>query len=237
MLKLTVRGLDILRTAEELSTLNSQIRLKFPFRVPGSLVLHETLSSDSIHAHINAFMTTDTLRTSQMCEDLDTINFKDCFEVKWSKDMTTVFEARLPALWPVPPSFSREASVCTSTLGTRTRTGLFFQSIIDAHTQFMSDFDTGYPADSSDVWAPKATEEVEYPYHWFKTPVHFHVVHDDSFLGGTRDLESEVKHDPDAKTVSIIHGGIGLSKVGPNNLGTVDMDRDGTHVVRVHGSS
>ena len=44
VLKLTVRELDILRTAEELSTLNSQIRLKFPFSVPGSLVLPETFS-------------------------------------------------------------------------------------------------------------------------------------------------------------------------------------------------
>ena len=44
VLKLTVRELDIPRTAEELSTLDSQIRLKFPFSVPGSLVLPETFS-------------------------------------------------------------------------------------------------------------------------------------------------------------------------------------------------
>ena len=101
MLKLTVRGLDILRTVEELSTLNSQIRLKFSFNGPGSLVLHETLSSDSINAHINVFMTTDTLRTSQMFEHFDTINFKDCFEVNRVKDMTTlptVLEARNDSL-------------------------------------------------------------------------------------------------------------------------------------------
>ena len=35
VLKLTVRELDILRTMDELSTLNSQIRRKFPFSVPG----------------------------------------------------------------------------------------------------------------------------------------------------------------------------------------------------------
>ena len=44
VLKLTVRELDIPRTAEELSTLDSQIRLKFPFSVPSSLVLPETFS-------------------------------------------------------------------------------------------------------------------------------------------------------------------------------------------------
>ena len=36
-LKLTVQELDIPRTAEELSTLNLQIRLKFLFSVPGIL--------------------------------------------------------------------------------------------------------------------------------------------------------------------------------------------------------
>ena len=112
VLKLTVRGPDIPRTAEELSTLDSQIRLKFPFSVPGSLVLPEAFSTDSFNAYISVFMTTDTLRTSQLFEDVATINYKDCFEVKWSKDMTTlpiVFEARLPAFWAVPPKLqSRE---------------------------------------------------------------------------------------------------------------------------------
>ena len=65
----------------------------------------------------------------------------------------------------------------------------------------------------------------------------FHAVQDDSFLGDTKDLEIKAKHDLDAKTISIIDSGIGLSKVDLNNLGTVDMDRDGTHAVRVHGSS
>ena len=55
-------------------------------------------------------MTTDTLRTSQMFEDFDTI--KDCFEVNRVKDMITlpvVFEARLPAFRPVLPQLqSRE---------------------------------------------------------------------------------------------------------------------------------
>ena len=73
VLKLTVRELDILRTVEELSTLNLQIRLKFPFSVPGILVLPETLSIDSLNAYID--MTT----------------------------LPTVFEARLPAFWSVPP--------------------------------------------------------------------------------------------------------------------------------------
>ena len=78
VLKLTVRKLDILRIVEELSTLNSQIRLKFPFNVPGILVLPETISIDSLNAYID--MTT----------------------------LPTVFEAGLPAFWSVPPSFSRE---------------------------------------------------------------------------------------------------------------------------------
>ena len=81
VLKLTVRELDILRTVEELSTLNSQIRRKFPFSAPGILVFHETFSIDSFNAYVNVFMTTNTLRTSQLFEDFATINFKDCFEV------------------------------------------------------------------------------------------------------------------------------------------------------------
>jgi len=186
-LKLTVRELDIPRTAEEFSTLDTQIRQKFPLSVPGSLVLPETFSIDSLNDYISVFMTTDTLRTSQLFEDFATINYKDCFEVKWFKDMTTlptVFEARLPTFWPVPPKLQSREEVyledetpfecwlyVNSWHSHQNRT--FFQPIIDAYTQLMPDFDTGYPADNSDVWAPEATEEVEYPYHWFKTPVHF----------------------------------------------------------------
>ena len=64
-----MRELDIPRIVEEFSTLESQIRLKFPFSVPGSLVHPETFSIDSLTAYINVFMTTDTLRTSQLFED------------------------------------------------------------------------------------------------------------------------------------------------------------------------
>ena len=109
VLKLTVRELDILRTVEELSTSKLQIRRKFPFSVPGILVFPETSTVDSLNACINVFMTTDTLRTFQLFEDFATINYKDCFEVEWSKDMTTlptVFETRLLAFWPVPPKVS-----------------------------------------------------------------------------------------------------------------------------------
>ena len=60
-LKFTVRELDILRTIEELSTLNLQIRWKFPFSVPGSLIFPETLTVSSLNACINVFMTMDTL--------------------------------------------------------------------------------------------------------------------------------------------------------------------------------
>ena len=74
VLKLTVRELDIPRTDEELSTLDLQIRLKFPFSVPGNLVLPETFSIDSLNAYINVFMTTDTLRAFQLFEDFATIN-------------------------------------------------------------------------------------------------------------------------------------------------------------------
>merc|ERR1712222_57025 len=50
----------------------------------------------------------------------------------------------------------------------------------------------------------------------------FHSVQDDSFLGDTKDLEVKVEHDPDAKTISIIDTGIGMSKADLiNNLGTV----------------
>ena len=97
VLKLTVRELDIVRIAEELSTLNSQIRLKFPFSVPDSLVLPETFSIDSLNAHIKVFMTTDTLRISQLFKDMTTL--------------PTVFEARLPAFWSLPPKLQNREEV------------------------------------------------------------------------------------------------------------------------------
>ena len=80
-LKLTVQELDIPRTAEELSTLNLQIRLKFLFSVPGIRVLTETLSIDSLNTYID--MTT------------------------WP----TVFEARLPAFWSVPSKLQARKEV------------------------------------------------------------------------------------------------------------------------------
>ena len=61
-LKLTVRELDIPRTAEEFSTLDTQIRQKFPLSVSGILMLPETFSIDSLNDCISVFMTTDTLR-------------------------------------------------------------------------------------------------------------------------------------------------------------------------------
>ena len=82
-------------------TLELQIRLKFPFSVPGILVHPETFLID-----INVFMTTNMLRTFQLFKDFATINFKDCFEVKWPNDMTTlasVFEVRLSVFRSVPP--------------------------------------------------------------------------------------------------------------------------------------
>jgi len=50
----------------------------------------------------------------------------------------------------------------------------------------------------------------------------FHSVQDESFLGDTKDLEVKVEHDPDAKTISIVDTGVGMSKADLiNNLGTV----------------
>merc|ERR1712025_738969 len=50
----------------------------------------------------------------------------------------------------------------------------------------------------------------------------FHSVQDDSFLGDTQDLEIKIEHDPEAKTISIVDTGIGMSKADLiNNLGTV----------------
>jgi len=50
----------------------------------------------------------------------------------------------------------------------------------------------------------------------------FHSVQDDSYLGDTKDLEVKVEHDADAKTITIIDTGIGMSKADLiNNLGTV----------------
>merc|ERR1712040_13301 len=50
----------------------------------------------------------------------------------------------------------------------------------------------------------------------------FHSVQDETFLGDTKDLEVKIEHDPDAKTISIIDTGIGMTKADLiNNLGTV----------------
>merc|ERR1719482_1725842 len=50
----------------------------------------------------------------------------------------------------------------------------------------------------------------------------FHSVQDDAYLGDTKDLEVKLEYDKDAKTISIIDTGIGMSKADLiNNLGTV----------------
>merc|ERR1712113_1365197 len=50
----------------------------------------------------------------------------------------------------------------------------------------------------------------------------FHSVQDESFLGENKNLEIKLEHDPDAKTISIVDTGIGMSKADLiNNLGTV----------------
>merc|ERR1712014_166806 len=47
-------------------------------------------------------------------------------------------------------------------------------------------------------------------------------VQDESYLGDTKDLEIKLEHDPEAKTISIIDTGVGMSKSDLiNNLGTV----------------
>merc|ERR1712014_456111 len=50
----------------------------------------------------------------------------------------------------------------------------------------------------------------------------FHSVQDETFLGDNKDLEVKIEHDPDAKTISIVDTGVGMSKADLiNNLGTV----------------
>merc|ERR1712066_1149040 len=50
----------------------------------------------------------------------------------------------------------------------------------------------------------------------------FHSVQDESFLGDVKDLEVKIEHDPEAKTITIIDTGVGMSKADLiNNLGTV----------------
>merc|ERR1712048_581418 len=50
----------------------------------------------------------------------------------------------------------------------------------------------------------------------------FHSVQDETFLGDTKDLEVKIEHDPDAKTITLIDTGIGMTKADLiNNLGTV----------------
>ena len=70
--------------------------LQFPFSVPSVYVLPETFPIDSLSTYTHVSMVTDTPRIFQLFEDYAIINYKDCFEVKWSKDMTT-----LPAMFEV----------------------------------------------------------------------------------------------------------------------------------------
>merc|ERR1712207_29161 len=50
----------------------------------------------------------------------------------------------------------------------------------------------------------------------------FHSVQDESFLGDVKDMEVKIEHDPDAKTLTIIDTGVGMSKADLiNNIGTV----------------
>merc|ERR1712190_366654 len=50
----------------------------------------------------------------------------------------------------------------------------------------------------------------------------FHSVQDETFLGDTKDMEVKIEHDPEAKTISIVDTGIGMSKADLiNDLGTV----------------
>merc|ERR1719172_497678 len=50
----------------------------------------------------------------------------------------------------------------------------------------------------------------------------FHSVQDESYLGETKDLEVKIEYDADAKTISIVDTGIGMTKADLiNNLGTV----------------
>merc|ERR1711972_499614 len=50
----------------------------------------------------------------------------------------------------------------------------------------------------------------------------FHSVQDESFLGDVKDMEVKIEHDSDAKTLTIIDTGVGMSKADLiNNLGTV----------------
>merc|ERR1712207_64934 len=50
----------------------------------------------------------------------------------------------------------------------------------------------------------------------------FHSVQDEDFLGDVKDLEIKIEYDADAKTLSIVDTGIGMTKSDLiNNLGTV----------------
>jgi len=50
----------------------------------------------------------------------------------------------------------------------------------------------------------------------------FHSVQDESYLGETKDLEVKIEHDPEARTITLIDTGIGMTKADLiNNLGTV----------------
>ena len=84
VLKLTVRELDIPRSAKELSTLDLAESTEVPIQ--------------RANAYINVLMTTDTLWISQLFKDMTTLP-------------PTVFEARLPAFWSVPPKVQNRQEV------------------------------------------------------------------------------------------------------------------------------
>ena len=133
-----------------------QIQQKFPLSVPGSLVLPETVSIDSLNDYISVLMTTDTLRTSQLFEDFATIYHKDCFEVDWFMNMHCPPCSKQDCLHfgPCLQSFRARRDISRMRPHSRLSSSCQTSLHIILRTTVMC-----------------ATEGVEYPYHWSKMPV------------------------------------------------------------------
>ena len=100
--------------------------------MPGIGVLPETFPIDNLGTCTNVSMTTDTLRTFRLYEDFTTISLKDCFEVNWVKDMTTLptelTEARNDSPLTLAPAFTwvRRASRSATRVGSCSASNMTF---------------------------------------------------------------------------------------------------------------
>ena len=119
------------------STLDTQIRQRFPLSVPRSLVLPETFWIDSLIEYISVFITMDTLVSPVP----GSLAFPEIFKIDSLNEFTNVFmttdtlhtplsEARRPAFGPVPPKLQSREEVY---LADETPSELFYHGLFMDH--------------------------------------------------------------------------------------------------------